>query len=160
MNPMTTPSRTQSRPKTMLIMAALLLVGVYSSISVAMAQTTHTNTTTQVTSVYSTNTVLTTITSPIITSTTTTETLNSTVGETQTVTQSTLTTITSTYNTVVGGTVTATSTADGDAGFDPDNSTAWERFGRNIGVRSSGCRHGEPRCSKASVDTAERSSLR
>ena len=108
LNSMPNPSRTQSQPKTMLVIAALILIGIYSSVSIASAQTSHTNTTTEVTSIYSTNTILTTITSPTITYTTTTETVNSTVGQTQTVTQSILTTITSTYNTVVGGTVTTT----------------------------------------------------
>jgi len=89
-------------------LAILILSAVCGFLSVATAQTTRTNTTTQVTSISITNTLLTTITSSAIAYTTTTQTLNSTVVGTETITQISLTTITSNYATTLGATVTAT----------------------------------------------------
>jgi hypothetical protein len=98
-----------SRRRTLLV-TVVILAGLIAPLSVATAQTTYTNTLTQTTSVYSTNTILTTITSPVLVSTTTTETMNSTIQGTQTVFQSSVTTSTSTYTIAVGGTVTQTTT--------------------------------------------------
>ena len=98
-------------PSITLIMAVVILVGTYASLSAATAQSTYTSTLTQVTNVYSTNTLLTTITSPTVVYTTTTETMNSTFVGTRTVWQTSLATGTSTYTAIVGGTVTETMTA-------------------------------------------------
>jgi ribosomal protein L40E len=95
-------------PRTTLIIAVVILVGIYASISTATGQSTYTSTLTQVTNVYSTNTILATITSPAVVYTTTTETLNSTVVGTQTVWQTSLTTGTLTYTAIASVTETIT----------------------------------------------------
>jgi len=92
----------------MIVLAVLVLVAVYSPISLATAQTTYTSTVAQTTSVYSTNIQQITVTSPTFIYTTTTETMNSTIEGTQTKAMSSLTTITSTYTTYVGGTLIVT----------------------------------------------------
>ena len=94
--------------RALLVMAFLVFAGISSSLSVGIAQTTRTNTLSQLTNFSFTNTILTTITSQIVTYTTTTQTSNSTLQGTQTVVQPSLTTATSTYATLVSGTVTET----------------------------------------------------
>src|SRR5208283_3745996 len=87
------------------------VVGFYSSISFSTAQSTYISSSTQVVTVFSTNTILTTITNPTISYSTTTQTLNSTVQGTQTLTQTSVTTVTSSYTTVLSGTLTQTITS-------------------------------------------------
>jgi len=88
----------------------LLLIALYSPVSLATAQTTVTSTVTQTTSVYSTSSQKTTVTSSTTSYTTTTETLNSTIRGTQTQFYPSLTTVTSTLTSAVGGTMLTTST--------------------------------------------------
>jgi ribosomal protein L40E len=95
--------------RTIIALAVLVIIAVYSPISLTTAQTTHTSTVAQTTSVYSTNIQQITVTSPTVIYTTTTETMNSTIEGTQTKALPSLTTVTSTYTTSVSGTVTETS---------------------------------------------------
>jgi len=95
--------------RTIIVLVVLILVAVYSPISLATAQTTHTSTVAQTTSIYSTNMQQITVTSPTVIYTTTTATMNSTIEGTQTKAMPFLTTTTSAYTTYVGGTVTAIS---------------------------------------------------
>ena len=85
-------------------------VGFYSSISFSTAQSTYISSSTQVATVYSTNTILTTITNPTISYSTTIETLNSTVQGTLAITQISVTVVTSSYTAVLGGTLTQATT--------------------------------------------------
>ena len=95
----------------LLVVGVVILAAIYASSSVASAQTTHTNTFTQVTNISLTSTLLSNVTSPAIVYTTTTQTLNSTIEGTQTVVQPSLTTVTSTYTTVISGAMTETVSA-------------------------------------------------
>ena len=97
-----------SARRSTIVVALLILGALCGSSSVVIAQTTHTNTLTQTTSISTTNTLLTTITSPFITYTTTTETMNTTIVGTATVSQPFLTTVTSNYEATVSSTVTET----------------------------------------------------
>jgi ribosomal protein L40E len=97
--------------KRLLVMGIVILAIIYASSSVASAQTTRTNTLTQVTNISLTSTLLGTITSPVVVYTTTTQTMNSTIEGTQTVMQPSLMTVTSTYTTVISGTLTETVSA-------------------------------------------------
>jgi len=98
--------RASARIKTTIFILLFCILGLYSSVSLSMAQSTYTSSSTELTTVFLSTTVLTTITNPTTVSTTTTETLNSTVQGTQTLTQTSVTTITSSYTTVLSGTLT------------------------------------------------------
>lgn len=86
------------------------VVGFYSSVSFSTAQSSYISSSTQVVTVFSTNTILTTITNRTISYSTTIQTLNLTAQGTQTVTQTSVTTVTSSYTAVLGGTLTQTTT--------------------------------------------------
>jgi len=90
------------------VIAALLLVSLYSPLTLVTAQTTHTSTVTQLTTAYSTNIQATTVTSPTTGYTTVTEITNSTLHGTQTQFVPSWTTATMTLTSLVGGAVTAT----------------------------------------------------
>jgi len=95
----------------MLIVAVVVLAGIYACAAVAYAQTTRTYTLTQTTSVSFTNTFTNTITSQTVIYTTTTETQNSTLAGTATIIQPSLTTLTSTYTVLTSGILTETVSA-------------------------------------------------
>jgi len=98
--------RASARIKTTIFILLFCVLGVYSSVSLSMAQSTYTSISTELTTVFLSTTVLTTITSPATVFTTTTETLNSTVQGTQTLTQTSVTDVTSSYTTILSGTLT------------------------------------------------------
>jgi len=98
--------RPSARIKTTIFILLFCILGMFSSVSLSMAQSTYTSSSTEVTTVFLSTTILTTITSPALVSTTTTETLSSTVQGTQTITQTSVTEVTSSYTTILSGTLT------------------------------------------------------
>jgi ribosomal protein L40E len=102
---------TRVTPRSWLFVSVVILAAIYASSPVASAQTTRTNTLTQVTNISLTNTILSTITTSVVVYTTTTQTTNSTIEGTQTLMQLSITTVTSTYTMITSGTSTETVSA-------------------------------------------------
>ena len=99
-----------TRLKPALFILFFCAVGFCSTVSLSKAQSTYVSSSTQVVTVFSTNTILTTITNHTISYSTMIQTLNSTVQGTLTVIQTSVATVTSSYTAVLGGTLTQTTT--------------------------------------------------